>query len=340
MTGHKCGYYRGLTVLLIVAACSSGCGASHSDQPASEPDAGRDATQTDPDETTDAGKLPPPPPRALTPEESEWAAATDFEIVLEQTSCYGTCPEYTMTLRETGDLRFAGHRHVWKPGTYDTEISANDAAMLYSDLILRGFVGLQASYQNPSDGCPLVVSDSPSSSFTLRAGGREKKVHYNEGCGDHPDRETLQAIQREILEVTNLAPFMRDSETCGFRPFGFFEMVGATYVLRDLTGLPVGVLRFGPADLNAQRDWAVSDCDGRELARGDDVGNWDCGHVVVPTIETRFLWPGMDSPQAAVVVDRGAGDTGQGNPPKSVGLRLFTFDGESAQSGERGDSCR
>jgi hypothetical protein len=336
MTSRKWG--RCPNLLVIVAACSSACSAAHSGRPAMPPDAGPDATQSEPHpvEAADAGALPPPPRRPLTTEEQEWLAEPDFEIGLERTACFGTCPIYKMTLRSTGDVRFTGYRYVWKPGTYDTQVAGSAALKLYSDLISRGIIGLQSSYQTSDDGCPEVWTDSPSSIFTLRARGIEKRIDYDHGCeGDFPDLETLKVIEKQIVEDTNIAPFLkRDAENCNRRAFG---TVG-TYVLRDPTDTPVGILWIGANDLNARRDWGVSNCDGQEVARGDTVATWDCGNLIVPSIETTFMWPGMDEPQSAVVFEHVA-DT-DGNPPQNIDLRLYTFDGESAQRGEPGDSCR
>jgi hypothetical protein len=346
--------------LLLLAAWSCACGDSHTDgdrNPSVNPaDAGdqpaqRDAAgiadaadQADPadDPAPDDPNAPPPPPpsRALTDEEAKWAAATDFEIGISGTACFGSCPTYSMMVGATGDLRFTGRQYTWKPGTYEVQIPADTVAKLYSNLILRGFLGLQARYRTQEDGCDEVWTDNPSNTFRLRAAGLEKTIEYYHGCrGASPVFATLRAIEREIVQMTNLKPFLTNTrEDCGSRAIEYGVKLEPSYVLFDPQKKSVGILRFDPAVPTYRQSWVVATCDGQELASADRTWSADCGPVLAAATESMLTWPGMDSPQSAVGLYLAAGEPAK--TAKKIDLRLFTFDVDSTQHAEPGDRCR
>jgi hypothetical protein len=190
---------RHATLPLLIAALLMACGRSHEAADTMPGGAANPSTTTDAGEPTEPSEPPltPPSERELTAEETAWANASDFEIGLQGTPCYGTCPSYEMTLRADGSLHFVGYEFVVLPGTYDVQRSAADAARLYSNIILRGFLGLQAKYESEADGCPEVWTDNPTTYYTLKANGREKKVHYYEAVRANCRRSTRCATSSE-----------------------------------------------------------------------------------------------------------------------------------------------
>lgn len=60
------------------------------------------------------------------PEDAEWSEVSEgpvsIGIAIERTSCYGTCPTYTVAFEETGRGVYCGFSFVEKIGTYEGEI--------------------------------------------------------------------------------------------------------------------------------------------------------------------------------------------------------------------------
>jgi hypothetical protein len=322
---------RRLTWLVLVVA-SFGCSDAHRSRGV-EPDAGPGAPDAGPGEPPPEGPataLPAPPTRTLTDEEAEWADASDFEIQLEGTRCYGSCPAYKLTLFANGDLRFTGNHNTWNPGTYELQRTAATAAELYRNLIRRGFLGLKTRYSKAEDGCPELWTDHPTTNFTLRAGTREKKVTYYEGCrGKLAALATMDTMRREIIELTEIEPYLKGAFGCS--RYLELDELSPSYVLRTEDDRSVGLLRIEPNGSEFGPSWRVTMCDGRELASAERLHRWGCGWAMAPT-ESTLDWPGVDVMPAAVLLQRA-------RTKSELEVRLFTFDAELSQRVQQGDAC-
>jgi hypothetical protein len=158
------------------------------------------------------------------------------------------------------------------PGTYDVQRSAADTAQLYSNITRRGFLGLQAKYADEDDGCPEVWTDNPTTHYSLKANGREKKVQFYEGCeGELPALEALRDIQREITEVSNLEQFFgsRSERRCRRLDLDGATDFASSYVLGDATGEALCTLRFATSQFRfSPSEWIASTCQGEVVSRG------------------------------------------------------------------------
>jgi hypothetical protein len=263
---------------------------------------------------------------------------SDFEITLETTECYGTCPAYDLTIRSTGDVRFTGKGFVWKPGTYEKQVTAEKVARLYRKIVRSGFLDFRSSYATSEDGCD-VATDSPTSIFGLRTDQDWKTVEYYYGCsGDFPELAILRDLQKQIVATAEVGEWVKADRTrCQFRE-PYFAFFLPSYLLRDSSDLPVGLLRVEGGASKPQSSWSVVTCDGEELARGDSMERWDCGMTLLPENETTMSWPGTDTPQAAVLLTVPM-DAPSGGPALKLDAILFTQTGEQQQHAARGDSC-
>jgi len=111
----------------------------------------------------------------------------DIEITLERTACFGTCPDYSVSIRGDGRVRFSttdnptfrvgpgksaedfGQNYVLWPGMHEAHVDPEDASALIGRFRDQHFMGLQ-------DGFQSSVTDHPTYVLTLRAGGSEKRV--------------------------------------------------------------------------------------------------------------------------------------------------------------------
>jgi hypothetical protein len=329
-----CGHNR--LVLAITATWVAACGAAHGDRQvdAASEASGRDARDA---AIADAGEpLAPPPARELTEEEAAWLGEPDFEIGLKQTGGQFVSPNYEATVRSNGSVRFTGHQYVWKPGTYELPVSTETAAELFRNLLLRGFLDLQASYETEENGCDQN-HHSHDVIFTLRAGSREKIVDFYQGCTrELAEFARMRAMRREIVELANIARLIETArrDCTGFRPW---TRIGPRHVIHDGNDQAVGLLRFGNGGYT-DRSWTASSCDGEEIGRGDVQGTWDCGPRLLPTMELTFGWPGREQPQSAATIEPTFGAS-QEERESRLEVRLFTFEGETAQYIVPGEAC-
>ena len=129
------------------------------------------------------------------------AAATQpaggpVEITLQRTTCFGTCPEYTVTLKDDGTVVYSGRQFVKTPGEHTWKIEATAVRALAREMEKEGFFELQDSYT-------ARVSDNPTTYTTLKIGNRTKKIQdYVAG----PPK--LKEFEAKIDEVSGVKKYV------------------------------------------------------------------------------------------------------------------------------------
>lgn len=115
------------------------------------------------------------------------------EVSLERTACYGFCPEYTVTVLATGEVRFEGRRSVAVVGVAQDHLTRDQMQRILSAINAADVFALRDSYATELDGCPAVWTDNPSAIIRVRAGERVKTIRHYLGCRDlnekHPELE-------------------------------------------------------------------------------------------------------------------------------------------------------
>ncbi|QNA85115.1 hypothetical protein G4G27_14755 [Sphingomonas sp. So64.6b] len=114
------------------------------------------------------------------------AAPGDIEITLERSACFGTCPDYRVTITDDGKVRFStrtmnfpgtaaevhrmfnGENVLWA-GTHDAEVSPQAVAVLIERFRDAHFMGMKPEYF-------AGVTDNPTYALTLRVGKTTKRV--------------------------------------------------------------------------------------------------------------------------------------------------------------------
>jgi hypothetical protein len=110
----------------------------------------------------------------------------DVEIVLERGACFGTCPDYRVSIDGDGRVRFStaesnfpgmaaqvhrrfnGTNVLW-PGTHEAQISPVAVAELVGKFRAAHFMGLKPEYA-------AGITDNPTYALTLRVGKTTKRV--------------------------------------------------------------------------------------------------------------------------------------------------------------------
>jgi hypothetical protein len=98
---------------------------------------------------------------------SAGSPASDLEVRLERTACFGTCPVYVVVVHGDGLVEYEGRRFVKEIGPRTRRISADDARRLFSQFEKARFFELASSYR-------AGMSDMPTFILTFQRG---KKVH-------------------------------------------------------------------------------------------------------------------------------------------------------------------
>lgn len=96
------------------------------------------------------------------------------EVTLERTTCFGSCPAYTVTLRSDGTIIYEGRKFVEMTGTYKGQVYNFDRlAQLISSI----------NYFNLKDRYAASVSDLPSAITSVVQNGKRKTVRDYGGAG-------------------------------------------------------------------------------------------------------------------------------------------------------------
>ena len=123
-------------------------------------------------------------------------AGGPVEITLQRTTCFGTCPEYTVTLKDDGTVVYSGRQFVKTPGEHTWKIEAAAVRALAREMEKEGFFELQDSYT-------ARVSDNPTTYTTLKIGNRTKKIQdYVAG----PPK--LKEFEAKIDEVSGVKKYV------------------------------------------------------------------------------------------------------------------------------------
>lgn len=142
-------------------------------------------------------------------------SAPYVRIFMERTACYGTCPVYSVELRENGSVTYTGRASVRISGSHTWKIDPSAVRALARDMETAGFFDWKDEYTAP-------VMDLPTTYVTLIAGGRTKKIKDHLGAPP-----ALKEIEARIDNVSGArgyvsvgAAAIRGMLSRGWRPTG------------------------------------------------------------------------------------------------------------------------
>lgn len=106
------------------------------------------------------------------------ADVSDAVITMVRTACFGSCPDYKLTIRTDGSVTFEGRRFVAVEGFQTAQVEPEGVAALIEQFYTIDFPSLADSYE-----CP--ITDLPTTVTTLSIGDTSKTVRdYGNGTGD------------------------------------------------------------------------------------------------------------------------------------------------------------
>jgi hypothetical protein len=118
-------------------------------------------------------------------------SASDY-LELERTTCFGSCPAYTVRIQADGQVTWKGVNYVKVVGNASARVPAVQARTLIEKAVANGFWDLNAGYS-------ANVTDAPTYFTTLHIGTREKRVGDYASMAPKP----LQDLETEIDSLAN-----------------------------------------------------------------------------------------------------------------------------------------
>lgn len=100
------------------------------------------------------------------------SSADEFSIWLERTGCLGSCPEYKVTIRGNGSVRYEGQWYVRIKGTRESSIPIESVQRLIRKVRDEDFFSWEEK--------KMVCLDFPEVNITVTLNGQTK--HVLEGC--------------------------------------------------------------------------------------------------------------------------------------------------------------
>ncbi len=134
---------------------------------------------------------------------------TDTVITLERTECFGTCPDYKITISADGNVIFDGRRFVKKVGKAKSTVSQEQLREIIAAFEDINYFELRDKYEGPGDGCKQLVTDHPSAITSIRIDGKSKTVRHYYGCWGVEVLAELKKLEEGIDKTVNSAQWIR-----------------------------------------------------------------------------------------------------------------------------------
>src|SRR5689334_2608812 len=122
------------------------------------------------------------------------AVPDDFSVTLGRTTCFGECPDYSVTIDAQGLVRYEGRKFVRVEGIQTDHIPVARVAALFAQIQRIRFFDLNESYRtiHTPDG-EISVTDLPKTMVSVTYGGRSKQILDYLGAP-----EPLKQLEKEI----------------------------------------------------------------------------------------------------------------------------------------------
>lgn len=134
----------------------------------------------------------------------------DTVITLERSICFGSCPDYKITIYGDGRLVYEGRRFVKTEGTVNGTVTQEQLRELLAEFDKADYFSLRDSYRTAADGCPTEWTDNPSANTSIQLGGRRKSIAHDYGCQEkskdylvYPQK--LYRLESRIDEIVDSA---------------------------------------------------------------------------------------------------------------------------------------
>ena len=149
-----------------------------------------------------------PMPTHLLPQQP---VPSDTTITLERSVCYGTCPDYKVTISADGKVTFEGHQFVKTKGTAQGNIDLDSVRLLIGEFDKAKYFSLNDKYETAKDGCPENWTDHPTVVTAIKMNGKSKSISHYHGCreGQIVYPKALTDLEDRIDEIVGTKQWIK-----------------------------------------------------------------------------------------------------------------------------------
>lgn len=148
-------------------------------------------------------------PKAIFVARSQTQSDKNDFITLERTVCFGTCPNYKLTIKSDGNVIFEGKRFTKTTGIARGKISVADYRALVSEFEKIDYFSLPDRFTPGTKECPQVITDMPSANTSIKLNGKVKAVDHYHGCGSQGVLPKLTALEDKIDKVAGTQKWIK-----------------------------------------------------------------------------------------------------------------------------------
>lgn len=127
-------------------------------------------------------------------------SALPTSISFSPSACYGTCPDYTVTVRSDGSATWEGRKFVAAKGVRQFNVSEEDYRALARTLAPIRPEGIRDIVSGSPD-CGPAATDHPSTTIEWEDASRKDRLHFYHGCHNPKNGtivDTITAAQKHL----------------------------------------------------------------------------------------------------------------------------------------------
>lgn len=121
-------------------------------------------------------------------------------ITLERSTCFGTCPSYTLRLDGTGKVDYNGRDFVAVKGAQTGQVTTEAFKALVDEFFTIGYFSLQDSFDSD-------ITDVPHCITSIDVDGQQKRIFDRDG-----GPEALRKLEARIDSVANVQQWVKAPE--------------------------------------------------------------------------------------------------------------------------------
>ena len=120
----------------------------------------------------------------------------DVVITLHRSVCFGTCPEYSLTIYGNGTIIYMGKEYVNVTGERVYNISQEEVQLLVNEFIEINYFALEDRYSS-------LITDAPSTTTSIIINGKRKSIYRYIG-----GPKELKDLENKIDKVVDSKQFI------------------------------------------------------------------------------------------------------------------------------------
>ena len=123
--------------------------------------------------------------------------------------CFGTCPNYKLTIFSDGLVSYEGIEYVKTVGKASGRITRAKLNALVAEFNNIDYFNLADSYIPGDKTCPESWTDMPSANTSLTWHGRSKAINHYYGCRGLNVLDQLMELEKKIDEAVNVTKWTK-----------------------------------------------------------------------------------------------------------------------------------